>query len=67
MCETVTVKVEATSGLQVKTGDTVKKEDKIGIDFDFKHWVVSPVAGKVKDVYFDADDHSFVVEISTEG
>jgi hypothetical protein len=65
--ETVTVKVEATSGLQVKTGDTVKKGDKIGIDFDFKDWVVSPVAGRVKDVHFDSDDHCFVVEISREG
>lgn len=65
--ERVTVKVEATSGLQVKSGDTVKKGDKIGIDFDFKHWVVSPFAGRVKDVRFDADDHSFVVEISREG
>jgi len=64
--DTVTVKVEATSGLQVKKGDRVEKGDKIGRDFDFKRWVTSPVAGRIKDISFDADDHSFVIEISQE-
>lgn len=62
----IRLKVEATCGLQVEAGDTVKKGDKIGMDFDFKSWVVSPVAGKVKDIHFDADDHSFVIEINEE-
>lgn len=62
----IKLKVEATSGLQVEAGDAVKKGDKIGMDFDFKSWVVSPVAGKVKGIRFDADDHSFVVEINEE-
>ncbi|MGQ9628217.1 MAG: biotin/lipoyl-containing protein [Anaerolineae bacterium] len=57
------VRVEATYGADVKVGDRVTKGQKLGTASDFKTPVASPVDGVVKEISFDADDHTFVINI----
>lgn len=57
------VRVEATFGASVKVGDRVTKGQKLGTAPGFKAAVISPVDGVVKEITFDAEDHTFVISI----
>jgi len=62
----VTLRVEASHGVNVKIGDLVRRGDKIGTAIDFKGSVTSPVDGVVRSIDFDSDAHAFVIKIEEE-
>ena len=63
MADTV-LRADATFGLKVKVGDTIRPLEKIGSTGGNRCPVTSPVSGIVESISFDPDSHEFVVVIS---
>ena len=59
----ITLKVEASFGVLVKPNSIVERGDRIGVDPNFEEWIVAPVAGIVREVTFDDDEHCFIVKL----
>ena len=55
------MKVDAASGLKVEVGDMVQSGAEIGIEPDTEKPLVSPVAGVIKGIAFNSDEHIFEV------
>jgi Na+-translocating ferredoxin:NAD+ oxidoreductase RnfC subunit len=58
----VTLRIDATYGLKIKSGDKIHKGQYINTNQ--KDAVISPVSGTVKSVRFDPDNHEFMIVVS---
>ncbi len=64
----ISVRVDATTGVQVSRGTKVEKGQVIGLDPYYKGVpVLSPLPGRVQYISFDADSHTLIISIKTEG
>lgn len=61
----MTLRVDATYGLKIKSGDKIHKGQYISTNKE--QVVTSPVSGTVKSVHFDADNHEFLIVVSYTG
>ncbi len=58
----ITLRIDATFGLKIKSGDKIHKGQYIGTNQEQK--VTSPTSGTVKNVHFDSDSHKFLIVVS---
>lgn len=63
MSDTI-LKADATFGVKVEPGDSVKIGQEIGTNPDTGQTLTSPLAGTVKDVSFDPENHLFNVRLA---
>lgn len=61
----VMLRIDATFGLKIKSGDKIYKGQHIGTKQ--QQTVSSPVSGTAKNIRFDSGNHEFVVVISPAG
>jgi Na+-translocating ferredoxin:NAD+ oxidoreductase RnfC subunit len=61
----VTLRIDATYGLKIKSGDKIRKGQHISTNQE--QIVTSPVSGTVKSVRFDSDNHEFLIVVSPTG
>jgi Na+-translocating ferredoxin:NAD+ oxidoreductase RnfC subunit len=61
----VTLRIDATYGLKIKSGDKIHKGQHIGTNQ--KDAVISPISGTVKSVRFAPDNHKFLIVVSRTG
>lgn len=58
-----TLAVEATFGVKARAGDMVQKGAHLGTACDMRTPVRAPFAGCVRSITFDAERHTFVIEL----
>jgi Na+-translocating ferredoxin:NAD+ oxidoreductase RnfC subunit len=61
----VTLRIDATFGLKIKSGDKIYKGQHIGTKQ--QQTVSSPISGTAKSIRFDSENHEFVVVILPAG
>jgi Na+-translocating ferredoxin:NAD+ oxidoreductase RnfC subunit len=60
-----TLRIDATFGLKVKSGDKIHKGQHINTNQE--QAATSPISGTVKSIHFDPDNHELVIVISPSG
>ncbi|MFZ0033874.1 MAG: hypothetical protein WAK60_02645 [Sedimentisphaerales bacterium] len=61
----ITLRIDATCGLKIKSGDKIRKGQYISTNQE--QVMTSPVSGTVKSVNFDSDNHEFLIVVSCTG
>jgi len=61
----ITLRIDATYGLKIKSGDKIHKGQHIGTNQE--QTVSSPISGTAKSIRFDSENHEFLVVISPAG
>ncbi len=60
----IVLKVDATFGTKIKTGDKVHRGDILGILPNSRRSLRAPSAGVIKDVSFCSHDHTFTIALT---
>jgi Na+-translocating ferredoxin:NAD+ oxidoreductase RnfC subunit len=58
----MTLRIDATYGLKIRSGDKIHKGQNIGTSQ--KQTTTSPISGTVKSIRFDPDSHEFLIVVS---
>lgn len=57
----MTLRIDATYGLKIKSGDKIRRGQYISTHREDA--TTSPISGTVKSIHFDAENHEFVIVV----